>query len=87
MIMSLKQREIKFKPRILEPQHIQVASASIDVYGDPQILFQNLSLSMHVVFQENYVKLSANGRNNSQHCLPNNVGSCCVRLLVTLVNV
>ena len=67
MISSLKQREIKFKPRILEPQHIQIASAPVDEYGDPQILFQNLSLSMQVLFQESNVKLSANGSNNSQH--------------------
>ena len=26
------------------------------------------------------LKLRANGRNNSQHCWPNNVGSCCVRV-------
>ena len=42
---------------------------------------------MQVLFQENNVKLSANRRNNSQYCLPNNAGSCCVRLLVALVNV
>ena len=42
---------------------------------------------MQVLFQENKVKLSANGRDNSQHFLPNNVGSCCVRLLMALVNV
>ena len=28
------------------------------------------------------LKLRANGRNNSQHCWPKNVGSCCVRLHV-----
>ena len=26
------------------------------------------------------VRLRANGRNNSQHCYANNVGSCCVRV-------
>ena len=26
------------------------------------------------------VRLRANGRNNSQHCCANNVGSCCVRV-------
>ena len=26
------------------------------------------------------VKLRANGRNNSQHCWANNVGSCCIRV-------
>ena len=31
---------------------------------------------------ENRLKLSANGRNNSQHCWPNIVRSCCVRLHV-----
>ena len=31
---------------------------------------------------ENRLKLCANGRNNSQHCWPNHVGSCCVRLNV-----
>ena len=25
-------------------------------------------------------RLRANGRNNSQHCCANNVGSCCVRV-------
>ena len=25
------------------------------------------------------IRLRANGRNNSQHCCANNVGSCCVR--------
>jgi len=29
------------------------------------------------------VKLRANGRNNSQHCWPNNAGRCCVRLHVS----
>ena len=24
------------------------------------------------------IKLRANGHNNSQHCWPNNVGSCCI---------
>ena len=27
-----------------------------------------------------YLRLRANGRNNSQHCCANNVGSCCVRV-------
>ena len=31
---------------------------------------------------ENRLKLRANGRNNSQHCWPNRVGSYCVRLNV-----
>ena len=26
------------------------------------------------------LRLPANGRNNSQHCCANNVGSCCVRV-------
>ena len=26
------------------------------------------------------LRLRANGRNNSQHCCANNVGSCCVRV-------
>ena len=34
-----------------------------------QGLFVNLSL-----------RLRANGRNNSQYCCANNVGSCCVRI-------
>ena len=29
-----------------------------------------------------YLKLTANGLNNSQHCWPNKAGSCCVRLHV-----
>ena len=34
------------------------------------------------------LRLRANGRNNSQHCWRNNVGSCCARLHATLaVNV
>ena len=27
-----------------------------------------------------HVRLRANGRNNSQHCCANNVGSCCVHV-------
>ena len=27
-----------------------------------------------------YLRLRANGSNNSQHCCANNVGSCCVRV-------
>ena len=29
---------------------------------------------------ENRLRLCANGRNNSQHCCANSVGSCCVRV-------
>ena len=30
------------------------------------------------VVNESTLRLRANGRNNSQHCCANNVGSCCV---------
>ena len=36
------------------------------------------------VWNRSNVYLHANGRSNSQHCWPNNGGSCCVRLHVAL---
>ena len=39
-------------------------------------LYKMTSLGSFIV----YVRLRANGRNNSQHCYANNVGSCCVRV-------
>ena len=39
--------------------------------------------NIETLSEKKAVKLRANGRNNSQHCWPNNAGRCCVRLHVS----
>ena len=41
-----------------------------------------LANSNNLVFTGSYINIRANGCNNSQHCWPNNIGSCYVRLHV-----
>ena len=41
---------------------------------------RSLSESLLYNLQFQAFRLRANGRNNSQHCWRNNVGSCCVRV-------
>ena len=75
MINGLRKFEVKYSG---DPELQPICS-----YENPALvrllykLSTHLNEKVHVIFR---LKLSANGRNNSQHCWPNNFGSCCVRV-------
>ena len=53
---------------------------ALKIFGG-YLFFVKVALKNPKVWVHNCVlRLRANGRNNSQHCCANNVGSCCVRV-------
>ena len=75
MINGLRKFEVKYSG---DPELQPICS-----YENPalvRLLYKfstHLNEKVYVIFR---LKLRADGCNNSQHCWPNNVGSCCVRI-------
>ena len=75
MINGLRKFEVKYSG---DPELQPICS-----YENPALVRLLYNLSTHlnekvyVIFR---LTLRADGCNNSQHCWPNNVGSCCVRV-------